>query len=325
MTRDIPALLNARDSLKKATRHFFEKRGYLEVDTPVVTRCPGTEVYLHYFETSWTDHGGQVHQKFLRSSPELHMKRLMAEGVGRAFQIAPCFRNRGEMSEWHNPEFAMLEWYQMGLSYDGLIQETEIYLRETAESLAALTGVRPADVLPDKFEIIGVFDAFKSMVGVDLIDGDPDLAKKAIAAGVYSVQPNDDFETAYFKSLIEKIEPVIMSMKGCVLMDYPPSQAALSVVHEGRASRFEYYLGRVEICNGFFELTGEEENRARVGDAMRERSKHGFPPVPEDNDFYRAMGQFIGPCSGNALGFDRWLALLRGADSLDGAIAFRGV
>lgn len=103
------------------------------------------------------------------------------------------------------------------------------------------------------------------------------------------------------------------------------SQAALSVVQDGRASRFEYYLGRVEICNGFFELTGEAENRARVGEAMRERAKQGFPPVPEDDDFYRAMGQFTGPCSGNALGFDRWLALLRGAENLDSAIVFRGL
>ncbi|MEI6397306.1 MAG: amino acid--tRNA ligase-related protein [Pseudomonadota bacterium] len=325
MTRDIPALLRARDSLKKASRAFFERQGYLEVDTPVVTHCPGTEVYLHYFDTSWTDHGGLTHQKFLRSSPELHMKRLMAEGLRKSFQLAPCFRNRGEFSEWHNPEFTMLEWYQMGLSYRGLIHETEVYLRETAETMAILTGVRPEAVLPGKFEIIGVFDAFKSMVGVDLVDGDPDLAKKVIAAGVYSVQPGDDFETAYFKSLIEKIEPVIAGLKGCVLMDYPPSQAALAVVEGGQASRFEYYLGRVEICNGFFELTGESENRARVGEAFMERAKMGFPPVPEDEDFYKAMGRFSGPCSGNALGFDRWLALLRGADSLDGSIAFRGV
>jgi lysyl-tRNA synthetase class 2 len=325
MTRDIPALLKARDSLKKATRNFFEKRGYLEVDTPVVTHCPGTEVYLHYFQTSWTDHGGQTHLKFLRSSPELHMKRLMAEGLVKAFQIAPCFRNRGEMSEWHNPEFTMLEWYHMGLSYSGLISGTEDYLRETAEAFAGMTGVRAQSLLPDKFEKIGVFEAFRSMVGVDLIDGDPDLARKAIAAGVYSVQPSDDFETAYFKSMIEKIEPVIMSMKGCVLMDYPPSQAALSVVEGGCAARFEYYLGRVEICNGFYELTGEAENRARVGEALLERSKQGLPPVPEDEDFYLAMGRFAGPCSGNALGFDRWLALLRGAESLDSAIAFRGL
>ena len=325
MARDIPALLIARDSLKKSTRSFFEKRGYLEVDTPIITRCPGTEVFLHYFDTSWTDHSGQKHVKYLRSSPELHMKRLMAEGLAKSFQLAPCFRNRGEFSEWHNPEFTMLEWYQMGLSYLGVIRETEEYLRETAEGMATFTGIRPKTLLPDKFEMIGVFDAFKSMVGVDLIDGDPDLARKVIAAGVYSVQPGDDFETAYFKTLIEKIEPVIMSLQGCVLMDYPPSQAALSVVESGRASRFEFYLGRVEMCNGFYELTGEAENRARVGEAMRERHKQGSPSVPEDEDFYRAMGRFPGPCGGNALGFDRWLAILRGGGSLDDAITFRGV
>lgn len=322
---DSLALLKYRQAFKKSTRAFFESRQYLEVDTPIVTRCPGTEVHLQYFETSWTDHSGLTHHRWLRSSPELHMKRLMAQGLERAFQIAPCFRNRGEMSEWHNPEFTMLEWYQMGLSYRGMIQETEEFLRATADDLASITGIRPETILPDKFELVGVYDAFKNWAGITLADGDPDLARQAMDAGVYSVQPKDDFETAYFKTLIEKIEPVTASMRGCVLMDYPPSQAALSVVENGKACRFEFYLGRVELCNGFYELTGEENNRARIGEALRERVKQGNSPVPEDEDFYIAMRKFDRPCAGNALGFDRWLALLQNADSLDSAISFRGI
>lgn len=318
-------VLKCRDALKKATRNFFESRQYLEVETPIVVRCPGTEVYLQYFGTSWTDHGGQTHERWLRSSPELHMKRIMAEGVDRAFQVAPCFRNRGEMSEWHHPEFTMLEWYQMGLSYRGMIAETEAYFRATAEQMETQTGIKSRDILPDKFELVGVYDAFREWAGIHLTDGDPELAKQAIAAGVISVRPDDDFETAYFKTLIEKIEPVIASMRGCVLMDYPPSQAALAVVENGKACRFEYYLGRVELCNGFYELTGEENNRSRIGEAMRERVKQGNTPVPEDEEFYLAMRRFNSPCAGNALGFDRWLALLQQASSLDAAISFRDV
>lgn len=322
---DAPAILKRRSVLRQATRNFFETRGYLEVDTPIITQCPGTEVHLQYFSTHWLDHAGVLHQRWLRSSPELHMKRIIASGIERAFQIAPCFRNGGEFSEWHNPEFSMLEWYCVDMNYHHIIQETEEFLRTTAEKFYSVTNIDQSDLLPEKFEWIGVYDAFKQWAGIDLIDEDPDLALKAIRAGVISVQKTDDFETAYFKTLIEKIEPQIARIKGCVLMDYPPSQAALAVVDRGKASRFEFYLGRVELCNGFFELTGEAENRARIGESLARRKACGYEGVPEDEDFYRAMADFKRPCAGNALGFDRWLALLSGSQSLDAAILFRGM
>ena len=322
---DTLKLLETRAQLKMNTRKFFERRNYLEVDTPIVTRCPGAEVFLHYFDTSWTDHSGVTHARYLRSSPELHMKRLIAEGLPRVFQIGPCFRNRGEFSEWHNPEFFMLEWYQVGLSYKAMIQETEEYLRETADAMASGTAVKPSQILPEKFEQLGVYDAFKTYAHINLEDQDPDLAKRALAANVISVQPTDDFETAFFKILIEKIEPVMAALKGCILMDYPPSQASLAVVENGRASRFEYYLGRVELCNGFYELTGEKNNRDRIGEALRERARQGNSAVPEDEDFYKAMAKFTSPCAGNAVGFDRWLTLLRGHSNLNAAIVFRGM
>ena len=134
---------------------------------------------------------------------------------------------------------------------------------------------------------------------------------------------HDDFETAYFKTLIEKIEPEIAMRKGVVLKDYPPSQAALAKVEQGRACRFEFYLGRVELCNGFFELTGAEENRLRIEEAFAARAAAGLPPVPVDESFLKDMERLLGPCAGNALGFDRWLALLCGDESLDRVIPFR--
>jgi lysyl-tRNA synthetase class 2 len=312
-----------RDKLRRETRSFFVQRGYLEVETPILTRCPGTEVYLNYFSTEWIDHSSTKHPLFLRSSPELHMKRLLARGIHQAFQLAPCFRNHGELSPWHHPEFTMLEWYQKSLSYDGLIRETEDYLRQTADAMASDTGLDPKNILPRTFKKIKVFDAFEEFAGIKLFDQDPDLAAKARAAGVISVRSDDDFDTAYFKTLIEKIEPAIMAHDGCILMDYPPSQAALSVVENGVAQRFEYYVGRVELCNGFYELTGEKANRERIGAALRERVKQGNTPVPEDEQFYQDMASFTEPCAGNALGFDRWLALLCGQSNLSSAITFQ--
>jgi lysyl-tRNA synthetase class 2 len=318
----IPESLIWRDRLRRETREFFISRGYLEVDTPILTRCPGTEVYLNYFATEWVDHSAQKHPLFLRSSPELHMKRLLAKGLPRAFQLAPCFRNHGEFGPWHHPEFTMLEWYQKSLSYFGLIHETEDYLRQTADAMASITGIEPNKILPQKFRKIKVFEAFHEFAGIKLQDQDPELAAKARAAGVISVRADDDFETAYFKTLIEKVEPAIMALDGCILMDYPPSQAALSVIENGVAQRFEYYVGRVEICNGFFELTGEQANRERIAAALSERLKQGRPPVPEDEYFYRDMASLTDPCAGNALGFDRWLMLLCGASTLSAVMNF---
>lgn len=312
-----------RARLSSLVREFFESRDFLELDTPIAVVCPGTEVHLSYFETSWMDHIRNSHRLFLRSSPELHMKQALAAGYHRIFQLGKCFRNAGELSEWHQPEFTMLEWYRVGQSYEGLISETEEFLRFTAEKMSQVTGIEPAKILPTEFERISVFDAFERFAGVTLIDGDVDLAHRCREAGVQSILADDDFETAYFKTLIEKIEPEIAARRGVVLFDYPPSQAALAVVQGGRACRFEFYLGRVELCNGFFELTGGPENRNRVREAMRERVHAGHTAVPEDEDFYSAMERLKEPCAGNALGFDRWLAILCGETSLDPVIPFR--
>ena len=314
-----------RHQLKQTTREFFTGRHYLEVDTPVITVCPGTEVFLHYFGTEWVDFQGRSHRRFLRSSPELHMKRLIAEGIESIFQLGPCFRNNGELSEWHNPEFYMLEWYQMGLGYHEMMAQTEDYLRFSAEKMASLTGISPSKVLPTRFQKVRVSEAFAEFAGIELVDLDPDLAAQARALGVISVRNEDDFESAFFKILIEKVEPAIAQLGGCILYDYPPSQAALAVVEDGRACRFEFYLGRVELCNGFYELTGEEENRARFEEAMVARKKAGFSRVPADEDYFKAMSKFSKPCAGNALGFDRWLTLLCNGTNLKSAISFPGV
>jgi elongation factor P--(R)-beta-lysine ligase len=316
-------IIQNRHYLKTLIRKFFERSEYLEVDTPVLTICPGTEVHLQYFKTNWIDHYGCSHKKFLRSSPELHMKQLIAAGAQKIFQLGPCFRNHGEIGPWHHPEFSMLEWYSVGQSYQGLIDETEQLLRYTAESMSTFTGISSDKILPKKFEQIGVVDAFREFAKIDLIDLDPDLAKKAVTAGVVSVNPEDDFETAFFKTLIEKLEPAFGRLKGVILCDYLPSQAALSKIEDGRACRFEFYLGRVELCNGFFELTGEIENRERIESAFLLREQLGYEAVPMDETFFKSMTMFNAPCAGNALGFDRWLNLLISADNLDSSVLFR--
>jgi lysyl-tRNA synthetase class 2 len=323
MTAAISQLL--RQKLKEAVRGFFSLRSYQEVDTPVAVVCPGTEVHLQYFRTAWQTFRGDREPLYLRSSPELHMKQLLAEGMPRIFQFATCFRNHGELADWHHPEFTMLEWYETVISYDDFITQTGDLIRHCAAFMRPWieqTGYQPA-AIPANFDRFTVAEAFREFAGLELTDRDPDLGAKAAAQGVLSVGADDDFETAFFKVLLDRIEPALERLPGAVLCDYPPSQAALAVEEDGVARRFEYYLGRTELSNGFKELLGEQANRQRVRSAMRSRSGLGHDIPPEDEDFYRAMARGVPPCCGNALGFDRLLAILCGQHTIAPFIPFR--
>jgi lysyl-tRNA synthetase class 2 len=326
--------MKRRAALRDAVRAFFGVRGYLEIETPIAVVCPGTEVHLRYFRTAWRDHRGEEHELFLRSSPELHMKQALALGAGKVFQLAPCFRGGGELARWHHPEFTMLEWYETGISFDGFIASTEALLQETHGRLGSRLP------LPKRLPRVTVAEAFERWVGVSLVDGDPELGRKGKAVGSLSAQPADDFETAFFKLLMERVEPGLAGIGGGVLLDYPPSQAALATVRGGVAKRFEIYLPSpvngnakgsangtdgeaIELCNGFEELLEERANRARVGEALARRKSLGYEAPAEDQDFYGALAGGLPPCCGNALGFDRWLALLSGEAGLDRVVPFR--
>jgi elongation factor P--(R)-beta-lysine ligase len=313
----------ARSQLYKTVRRFFDDRHYLEIDTPVTVICPGTEIHLRYFETQWFDVGGKSHPVSLRSSPELHMKQAVAAGHPHIYQIGPCFRNGGECTPWHHPEFTMLEWYASGQNLDALMDTTQLLLEHVYAEFSArgLLGSQKLDF--HKITRISVADAFWHFAQIELIDGDQDLFKKAAHLQLPSLKASDDFETAYFKILLDVIEPELAKFGTCFLFDYPPSQAALAVVDNGWAKRFECYVGSVELCNGFFELTGEAENRIRFAESMIARQQAGLLPVPTDEDFFRSQALIHKSYSGNALGFDRLLALLSGASSLDIALPFR--
>lgn len=314
--------------LRQAVRRFFQDRRYLELETPIAVSLPGTEVYLRYFETAWIDHAGQKQKLWLRSSPEIHLKKAIAAGVPRVFELARCFRNHGELANWHHPEFTMLEWYETAISFDDYIDQTEALLRFTLEQLTPVIKKKhasPTLQLPEKIDRISVKDAFYNFLKIDLFDGDPDLAQKAIAAGIISVKREDDFETAFFKVLLDGVEPQLAKIGAAVLIDYPPSQAALAKVRDGVAKRFEFYINGIELCNGFEELLDLEENKKRIRDSLKRRAELGFETPGEDLDFYSALDQGMPACCGNALGLDRWLALLLCENSIDRVISFRNI
>lgn len=313
----LPETLRGRSVLKKSIRQCFENWGYLEVDTPSLVLTPGTEVHLGYFATDWRDHKGTPHRLYLRSSPEIHLKKILAAGVPRIFEIAECFRNDGELGPQHRPAFSMLEYYEVGISLDAFITRTEELIRACASQFYQAFPTLARLPLATSFPRFSVGDAFERFAGITLRDEDPGLAQLAIQAGVQSVRKTDDFETAYFKVLMEKIEPALATLPGAVLWNYPPSQAALSRVEGDVARRFEIYLGPMELCNGFDELLDPQENRSRIQQANVRRKSLGKEVPVEDPEFYAALESGVPSCCGNALGVDRLLMALSGAKTID--------
>lgn len=316
-----------RNHLRRSVREYFDRRGYCEVDTPLAVLCPGTETHLRYFKTEWVNYKNQSHTLYLRSSPEIHMKQLLAKDLPKIYQIAPCFRNFGENSEWHHPEFSMLEWYEASLSFESFMLQIEEFLNETSLMMREHLDQLGLDSSFSQKRIslarISVYEAFKDFVGIELVDQDPELGRKGINAGLLSPKINDDFETAFFKILIERIEPNFERIGPLFFYDYPPSQAALSLVRGGKAKRVEVYFGRVELSNGFEELVDSKCAEHRYDEAQKQRLALGYESPELDMAFLKALEETFLPSCGNALGFDRWLALLCGDTSVDRVIPFR--
>ena len=287
-----PALV-LRSQLAQAVRSFFLARDFIEIDTPLRIRAPAPEPHIE------AEPSGDA---FLRTSPELHMKRLLAAGYSRIFQLGPCFR-KGEKGRLHNPEFTMLEWYRADADYLDLLADAKALL-----SFAALTVTGKDAVFCDGqwielapvWDVCKVSDLFLAHAGWD---------------------PAEAWDDARFSlDLTEKIEPFLTREHPVVLMDYPAGQAALArLKHDAptKAERWELYVNGVELANAFSELIDPKEQRRRFEDAAAIRQQQGLSDYPLDHDFLEALELGLPECAGAALGFDRLAMLLAGAKSLD--------
>ena len=310
-----------RSQVYATIRAYFSALNYVETETPIIVRSPGAESYLQYFATDWENHKREAFPLHLHSSPELCMKQIISEELPRIFQLARCFRNGGEFSDWHNPEFTMLEWYHAHIDFAA-------FMNLTTNLIDELFSKHSKHKLCEEWTRITVQEAFQNCVGITLQDEDEELAKKAIAKGHKHLNPKDSFHSAFFKLLMDIIEPKLKQMQKVILYDYPVSLAALAKVEENTsgtsiAKRFEIYLHGVEICNAFQECISPDENRARLQHIAQERKNAHLPSVANDMHFLQAIDRGIPACCGNALGLDRLLALLLGNNSLDEVLPFR--
>jgi lysyl-tRNA synthetase class 2 len=304
-----PEALRLRARLLAQTRRFFAERGVLEVETPLLSAAAVPD--LHLASLACRPATGGV--RWLQTSPEYAMKRLLAAGAGPLYQITRAFRD-GEAGRLHNPEFTILEWYRPGFDHHRLMDEMDAYL-------GALLGAGAA-------ERRTYGEVFEAAVGLDPHRAAAaELAARARELGLGGV-PGLDRDGWLQLLLAERAEPDLGRGRPVFLYDFPASQAALARLRRDDpggppvAERFEVYAEGIELANGFHELTDPAEQRRRFETDLERRRAAGLPAVPLDERFLAALEAGLPPSAGVALGFDRLVMLAAGAASLAEVLAF---
>ncbi|MBO6167175.1 MAG: EF-P lysine aminoacylase GenX [Kiritimatiellae bacterium] len=274
--------LKRRAAIIKDIRAFFDSRGFTEVETPVRIAAPAPEPHI---DCPPVTTGG-----FLRASPELQMKKLLAAGMDRIYQIGPCFRD-GEKGSRHNPEFTMIEWYRLDADYMDILRDTEALLFSLG-----LGRDDKAPALEADFKRLTVREAYRKYANWDPFEGDWN-------------QDRFDFDMAV------AVEEALKNMDGVFLMDYPPQCASLAKVENGVAQRWEFYWRGLELANCFSELCDSDEQLRRFLDAKAERIVLGEADYPLDEAFLSKVAS-IRRASGVALGIDRLIMAILGESSI---------
>ncbi len=321
----------ARARLAAEVRRALAAEGYEEVETPCLVPAPGMEPHIDHFLAPYRPEEGPPRPLWLHSSPEYAMKRLLADGWERIFQLARVFRN-GEISATHNPEFTMLELYRTGTGYAGIMADLEALVERCARALLPGGGSRVERdgrfvELAAPFERLSVAEAFRIHAGIDLASCSGDaarLASAARAAGHHPGPGGERFDDVFFRVFLDAVEPKLGRSRPVFLLDWPASMAALSKVKRDDprwAERFELYAGGMELANGFTELNDAAEQRRRLVEEQALRARLGRPVYPLDEPFLDAVGR-MPDAGGVAVGIDRLLMLLVGARSIDEVLLF---
>ena len=275
--------LKVRAGILRQIRAFFDSRGFVEVETPVRIAAPAPEPHIDCPMVA-----PAAKPTFLRASPELQMKKLLAAGMDRIYQIGPCFRE-GECGRRHNPEFTMLEWYRANADYLDILADMEELVSEILAD-----RIKKAECPDRKFTRLTVRDAYLKWAQWDpFTDWDADRFDVDMAT---KIEPNIPKEPVFF-------------------MDYPPQAASLSRLRGDVAERWELYVDGMELANAFSELVDPAEQRRRFDLAREERRQLGEADYPLDEEFLEALSR-MPPSAGVALGVDRLVMLACSVDTI---------
>lgn len=302
--------LHDRAAMLKAARHFFDQRSVTEVDCPSLSRLAAIETHLDLITASYR--GKET--CYLHSSPEMGMKRLLAEGIGDIYQLSHVFRD-GEWSHKHNPEFTMVEWYRLGMTLEQLIEETVQFSR-------LFLGDLP-------YRTVSYRKIFLQQTGIDYVVATEKELFDYIKDKQIPYYPSilDEGKDALLNLILgSEIEPKLGWNEFFVLVDYPASQASLAckriIENEEVAERFEIYYQGVELANGFHELTHAQEQRLRFKEANAARVALGKSALPPDENFLNALEKGLPDCCGVAVGFDRLMMLRQNTNQISDVLAW---
>lgn len=303
------ATLRQRAALLKTIRAFFDDRGVLEVETPLLSSNTITDPALEPLRVEGALSIDSV--RYLQTSPEYHMKRLLAAHGEPIYQICKAFRD-GEAGPRHNPEFSLLEWYRPGLDHHALMDEVEALVL-TCVKAAASRRVTYAQL-------------FEETVGLDPHAASAAVLEDSVRARVEVGDMQGDKDLWLDVLMTHVVEPTLAEAGLVFVYDYPASQAALARIAgtDGArvGERFELYLDGVELANGYHELVDADELRERFAQDNAKRARSGLPTHPVDEALLSAMAEGLPPCSGVALGLDRLLMAVTGATAISSSISF---
>ena len=308
--------LRLRAALNARIRDFFAGRGVIEVETPVLSVAGNTEPNIASFALGFSGRtDGAPRTRWLRTSPEHPLKRLLAAGFGDCYELGRVFRD-GEAGGRHNPEFTMLEWYRTGWDHHALAVECAMLVQDAM----ALAG-RSTTLVDTSYRAM-----YRDRLGLDPMTANEDALRTAL--GDVAIDPAGLTRDDWLDLLMtHRLQPGFPRDQLLVVHDFPASQCALARLRKDGdgvavAERFELYLGPLELANGYHELADAEEQGARFDADLRRRAARGQPLPPRDDRLLAALGAGLPDCAGVALGVDRLLMAMLGTDRIADVLAF---
>nr|WP_298120184.1 EF-P lysine aminoacylase EpmA [uncultured Pseudoxanthomonas sp.] len=306
--------LSLRASLNRLVREFFHDRHVLEVETPMMSRAGNTDPNIASFALEFSGRTeGASRTRWLRTSPESPLKRLLAAGVGDCYELGRVFRD-GEAGGRHNPEFTMLEWYRVGWTLAPLMDET-VALVQSALALVGRTATASR---------ISFRDLYLQRLGLDPMTADLDTVRNA-ASGIAIDGEGLTHDDWLDLLMTHRIQPDFPRDQILAVYDYPASQCALARIRQDAvpvAERFELYLGPLELANGYHELADGAEQGERFQRDVATRLARGEPSPAIDMHLLAALSHGFPDCSGVALGVDRLLMAMQDTPRIADVLAF---
>jgi len=305
-------VLTRSAALRVCIRNYMQEQGVLEVITPALSAAATTDPNIHSF---------QVADRYLHTSPEFSMKRLLAAYASDIYQIASVFRD-AEQGRYHNAEFTLLEWYRVGMNHLALIADVSALMQRVFD-LFNIAWVAP-DTVRYTDSVSALCNKTFSEINVADIERVFNQHRRSYPSAI-----GDDLDAALDLLVDEFVVPGFGSGRLTYVIDYPASQAALAQIRPDQnglpvAERFEMYWGGVELANGFHELRDEAEQRTRFEQELIKRKQIGAREVPLDENLLAALKHGLPDCAGVALGLDRLMLVLCAAEHIDDVLAFSG-